>query len=235
MENKYENYYKNHNYDINNIDYDNTIKIFNKNFWIIFNKLDKKKTNILEIWCWLWTFTNYIMNEWFYNYTWIDLDNYCININKSKFKKYNFYLENASSFLINKKNQFDIIYISHVFEHFSIEEWLKLSKLINSSLKNKWIWINIMPNAQSLYYSWYMRYVDITHKIIYSPSSFNQVLLKSWFNKENIEHKNMFIWYTVFKRLLYKIWLYFHKLLLASVWSKLYQPHTDNLISIIKK
>jgi len=125
--------------------------------------------------------------------------------------------------------------MSQVFEHFTIEEWNKLINLFHWSLKSWGLWINIMPNAQSIYNVWYLRYNDITHKTLYTSNSFNQLILNNWFLKNNIIHKNAFIWYNIIKRIIFKISVFFHKVLLLSIWSSLPKIYTMNLISIIRK
>ena len=135
----------------------------------------------------------------------------------------------------DKEWEFDIIYMSHVFEHFSLEDWIKLASLIKKSLKKWWLWINKMPNAQSLYYACRWKYTDITHKIIYTPNSFNQILLRPWFKRKDIAHKNEYIWTTVIRRIIFKVWYLFHKVWMLSIWVWLKEPHTFNLITLIKK
>jgi hypothetical protein len=48
-----------------------------------------------------------------------------------------------------------------------------------------------MPNAWCIS-AWVARYNDITHKVIYTDNSFNQVLLEAGFKKENINHFNVY-------------------------------------------
>jgi len=177
----------------------------------------------------------YCKSKWFKNYIWFDLDSHIVKYTQWKFAYYIFSTENIFEYLKNNSNSIDIVFMSHVFEHFALEEWVKLSKLIYSALKKNWIWINVMPNAQSAYNSWYLRYNDITHKILYTPNSFSQVLLNSWFKKDNVIHKNAFIWYNIIKRIIYKLSIVFHKILFLSIWISFPKIHTMDLMSIIKK
>jgi predicted SAM-dependent methyltransferase len=43
--------------------------------------------------------------------------------------------------------KYDVIYLSHVFEHFSIEEGIRLARQISHHLTPQGVWINFMPNA----------------------------------------------------------------------------------------
>jgi len=233
-ENLYKDYYNTHWYSEKEVNYKESEFFFKYNYDNIFNKIDKN-IKILEIWSWQWKFAYYLKNKWFKNYIWLDLDKNIINETKEKYKNYEFYNISALEYLKNKIEEFDIIYMSHVFEHFTLEEWIELSKLINASLKKWWLWINEMPNAQSIYYASYWRYNDITHKIIYTPNSFNQVLLKSWFKRWNLIHKNEYIWTTLKNKIIHKFFIFIHKILILWMWLILKEPYTFNLVSIIKK
>jgi len=230
--NKYEDYYSNHIW-YTNIKCDWIIKKYKCNFGNIIDE-KWKNINVLEIWSWMWCFTKFIKQLWIKNYTWIDLDKDSIQFLDKQYPEFEFINISVLDFLKWKK-QYDIIFMSHVFEHFSIEEWIYLSKLINKSLKDNWIWINIMPNAWSLYYSWYMRYVDITHKTLYSYESFSQVLLKSWFKKEKIIHKNFLLSCRLYFYFIINIWIFMHKILLWLIWQSMHKFFTDSLLTIIKK
>ena len=233
-ENLYKNYYSTHWYTAQKVDYNKAIIYLKYNYDNIFNKLDRN-IKILEIGSWQWKFAYYLKEKWLKNYIWLDLDPDIIKETQGKFKDYKFYNISALEYLKDKKYEFDIIYMSHVFEHFTLEEWIKLARLIYQALKKWGLWINEMPNAQSIYYATYWRYNDITHKIIYTTNSFNQILLRAWFKRENIIHKNEYIGTTLIKRFIFKIWYILHKIWMLSLWVSLKEPHTFNLITIIKK
>ncbi len=203
-------------------------KSLDKNIWeYILN--DK---NILEIWFWKWTFANLCKSKWVINYIWLEIDEKMSQVWQCFFKDYKIIFEDVFDYLKNTTNTFDIIFMSHVFEHFTIEEWIELSKLINSHLDSNWIWINIMPNAWSISSS-FARYNDITHKQIYTSDSFNQVLLLWNFSTNRIRHLNTFINYW----LLWFIYLFIHPIriiLLKLIWwySKIY---SFEILSFIRK
>lgn len=237
MNKEYSNYYKNRWLDDEDLsNYDKFLSYFEKNFNYIFKDLNKD-INILELWSWQGKFAYYCKKKWFKNYIWFDLDENIINHTQKILPDYTFTNEDVLKHLKNNKNKYDIIFISHVFEHFTLEEWKKLSWLIHWSLKKWWKWINIMPNAWSLFFSWYWRYNDITHKILYTENSFNQILLNH-FEKDKVEHKNseFLPWKNnlknyVIKHALMPIILYIIRLLqfpIEKIW-------TFEMISKIKK
>jgi len=65
--NKYKNYYKNHEYSVNKIDYEWYIRVLEKNIGRYLSSFDKN-IKILEIWSWQWKFTYYCKSKWFKNY-----------------------------------------------------------------------------------------------------------------------------------------------------------------------
>jgi len=229
----YNDYYKNHwwykYWDYN--EFTNIHKYLKSNFWLILWNLKDK--NILDIWCWLWTFTSFCYMNGVQNYTWIDLDNYSINFSKEKYPNYNFIHWD----ILNNKdilNKYDIIFLSHVFEHIDLKDAEILSELIFRLLNKWWYWLNIMPNAWFIF-SNYFRYWDITHKILYTDNSFNQILLKSWFNIENILHRNDILWQGFIKRIaLNYIWKFFYKIFILLIYPDI-RIYTPTIISIIKK
>ena len=109
----------------------------------------------------------------------------------------------------------------------------QISQLINNSLRQWWIWINTMPNADAPYVS--QRYSDITHKKIYCSNSFTRLLIETGFQKENIIHKEQAIWKNIIVNFIFKILKIFHKLFLLS--AGIYPPKifTQNFFTIAKK
>lgn len=231
---EFKDYYQNHEYSQRKIDYKWSYIYHDRNFWNEIKKYNKKDSVILEIGSWQWTFAYYCKKQWFKKYYWFDLDSKIVNETKQEYLDYNFYDLDIFEHLKKNTEKYDIIFMSHVFEHLSLEEWKKISILIYESLKKWWVWLNSMPNAANPYSGSYRRYSDITHKIIYTDNSFNQILLSSWFIKNNIIHKNQYMWYSYIKRVIYLIWISINKFLRSSIW---YLPkiYTDSIISIIKK
>jgi predicted SAM-dependent methyltransferase len=66
------------------------------------------------------------------------------------FPKYSFSDQAAQDFFSHNNEKYDIIFMSHVFEHMDIDIGIELSKMIYSHLQEDGIWINLMPNGASL-------------------------------------------------------------------------------------
>lgn len=232
MGNKYNNYHQIiwQFYDNNSVNK----KVQNK-FKKIFDKIWLNKNSyVIEIWCWKWNFAYFCKSNWVKNYVWFDLDSSAINENKIKFKDYNFYSDDALDYLKINKNKFDFLFMSHVFEHFEIDEAINYSKHFYDVLNEWWTWVNIMPNAWTLFWSSVLRYIDITHKFIHTENSFNQILLSSWFKKEFIYHynseSNIFL-LNIIRRIIKKIIKFYTSFL----WYWLERIDTHEFISIIHK
>jgi 2-polyprenyl-3-methyl-5-hydroxy-6-metoxy-1,4-benzoquinol methylase len=148
---------------------------------------DKK---VLEIWTGLWNFANFCVHKNIKEYTGIEIDKSIAEKLWKHFNTYKIVDTDALQFFENTDEKFDIIFLSHVFEHFTIEEGISLAKQISKHLAPKGMRINIMPNAWCIS-CWVARYNDITHKVIYTSNSFNQVLLEAGFHLWEIQHFNV--------------------------------------------
>jgi len=229
----YTNYYKNHTW-YNKSKEKNDFKEINSKIWKYIKNYNKN-INILEIWSGQWKFTWYCQKLWFKNYIGFDLDENIVEKCEKKYPKYNFSTEDIYAFLEKKKKKYDLIFMSHVFEHIDDDHSWKLIKLIYWSLKKWWVWINIMPNAGSLFMSNFAMYTDITHKRIYSSNSFNQLLLNNWIIKENILHKNIYYNRRKINSSITKIISRLLKILLEISWYWTDKIHTFEILTIIKK
>lgn len=231
------NYFINHpwynslNENLNYSKYD--FKKYNKEIW---EYLNNKKLNILEIWFWHWKFTNFVNEKKIKNYTWIDIDDHFYKSVKNKYPNYKFIIKWFKEFFTKQKiNKFDIIFMSHVFEHLDETERKEIITLISDNLVKWWIWINYMPNAQSILEWSKTRYFDIDHKFWYTPNSFNQLLNKYW-NFEKITHNNAYIWAsTLFWRYIHYLFLFFTKIYFLWMLTQFPNVYTSELITIIKK
>lgn len=156
-----------------------------------FDKYINSNNKVLEIWTGLWNFASYCTYKWIKDYTWIEIDKWIAKKLWKIFDGYKIICIDALNFLEKTPEKYDIIYMNHVFEHFTIEDGIILAIHIKQHLSHDWIWINTMPNAGCIS-GCLGRYSDITHKTIYSSNSFNQVILEAWFDKDNIHHFNVF-------------------------------------------
>lgn len=174
------------------------LKELNANFWDIMNCFPRDG-KILEIWCWRADFAFYCQKQWFTSYTGYDYDNNAIDINREKFPEYRFSSDDVNIFLKANPNTLDCIFMSHVFEHLTKEQGLELATNIHNSLKTWGTWINIMPNAASLFSASLGRYCDFTHEILYTSVSFSRLLTCAGWNEDSVIHRNTRFRYMIFE------------------------------------
>lgn len=205
---KYTNYFKNHYSPLSDYQLRFASKYSTQN--ILPHLLEyKNDSTIIEIGSWQWKFAGFLATLWYKNHIWFELDNDMTENLKTLFPQYQFHSSDVLEYLEKNPNSIDVLFMSHVFEHFTRENWQKLLELIYSSLKEDGVFINVMPNASSLFMATYGRYNDVTHEVIYTENSFNHVLLNAWFNRDQVKHKNVYFvnpsWFihiigTVFQR-----------------------------------
>lgn len=232
----YSNYYKTHSNYLQDDDDTN----FKMSFKYYFNNikrhlpLDCSKLKVIEIWCWKWKFANFCKKSGVREYIWFDLDKEIILKNKKLFPKYEFSYSDIFEYLKDKNRSFDIVFMSHVFEHFEREGAQEIIKLIRNCLTERWTFINIMPNWWSLLYANWWRYNDITHTTLYTENSFTQVLMLNGFSIENIQHYNTVcpnVWIEVIRKSLKQL-IKFFVLLLGYPFQRI---HTFEIITTVKK
>ena len=230
------------NYFTNNPAYKNLWGLKESDFKYLIEKSEKeiwgflnKDLEILEIGFWAWGFTEVCRNKWIKNYTWIDIDWFFLNDLQKKYPKYKFNIISFWDFLKDKKEKYDLVYMSHVFEHLNEEERESCIKLIYQSLKKWGIWINYMPNCESIIEASKHRYFDLTHKTSYCPNSFEQLLNENIKNYK-ITHLNSHVWtWIFFKRLVYLFFLNLTKIYWKWMWRSFPKINTWEFISIIQK
>lgn len=228
------NYFKNHPW-YQSTSESNDILLCKKLDVEIWDLIDSWK-RILEIWYWRWLFAKYFDIKGVEDYTWIDIDDFYEKKMKKKFPKYDFFCVDFQSFLSNRNKKYDIVILSHVFEHLDTIERVECIQSIYNSLNNWGIWINYMPNADSILDASHNRYADITHNTIYSPQSFEQIVLTVLDKKFSIEHRNNFIGFSSsVNRIIHKFFLFFTKLYYSSMWFLFPRIYTSEMISILKK
>ena len=194
-----------------------------------------KDARVLEIWSWMWKFTYFCDKIWVKDYTGIDIDDYFFDENKKDFSNYNFIKIWFQEYLSKHKNEFDIIFVSHVFEHLDEKERIEMIENIYNWLKKRWIWINYMPNADSTLRVWNLRWTDITHKTIYNDNSFSQVVYDSKCDFE-IGNFNTYVGSkNIFRRVIHLIFLFFTKIYYLWMWQCFPQIYTFEIISILTK
>lgn len=230
-----ENYFQNHIWYTKRSIHDeqNIHKQFNLE---IFEQLPKNKNSIiLDIGYGQWYFATYINKLWYTDYTGVDIDNRYQEDLQELLPNYTFEHKNIFDFF--KKNtdlQYDVIFSSNIFEHLWEQDRIVWIKNIHKHLRNWWIWINYMPNADSILWSTSARYTDITHYTIYNIISFSQ-LLNQYSKFSSIQHINQYIWTSTIKRFIHKIIRSLYKIIYASLWFTFPTIYTGQIITLCKK
>lgn len=169
------------------------------------------------------------------NYTWIDIDDFFFEENKKDFPNYIFIKSWFQEYFKHHQNEFDVIFVSHVFEHLDEHERNEMIFWIYQWLKMGGIWINYMPNADSILKVWHLRYNDITHRTIYNENSFSQVInsITDWFN---IENYNTYIWVKSWlRRIIHLTSRFLTKYYYLSMGYTFPKIYTFEIISILTK
>lgn len=191
--------------------------------------------SILEIGSGPGYFAKFCSQIWITQFTWLDLDPDVVADTWKMFPAYTFLCQNSSNFLKSHSwDRFDIVFLSHVFEHLESIEASDTITGINLHLSNEGAWVNIMPNAASLN-SGFLRYHDYTHKILYTDNSMNQLIKNSLWDKFISVHSNIEPTYIkTYHRYLFPIILQFRKLFLLMMgWY--YPIYTNEMLSVIRK
>ena len=150
----YKNYFATHysNWVDIEIYYSDTYRYTKKSIGDLFN-IYPKDVQILDLWCWFWWFANFCKKEWFWNYTWVDLSTDELEICKNNFKEYTFTQDDIINFLEHTTKKFEIIYLSMVFEHLTLEQCQKLINAVYKVLQKgggSLLIINLMQTHTSI-------------------------------------------------------------------------------------
>lgn len=232
-------YFKNRrDYELNYIAHKEKIyKLYVKKYKKDLGSFVKKieRGSILEIWFWDGKFANFCNKLHNLSYIWIDVDDFFAGDLRKHYPYYKFLKSWISEFADSHKNEFDVVFVSHVFEHLDDNERIDCINWIYWILKKWGYWINYMPNADSDLMLWYWRWGDITHYTIYNSLSFSQ-LLRKYSKFTSIEHSNTYVWYQLFFfRWIHKIFLWCTKVYYLWMWVRYPEIYTWELLSFIKK
>lgn len=205
----------------------------------IWNEINWFNDNIkiLEIGYGGGSFASFCDKKWFKNYVWVDLDDCFAGQLKEKFPNYEFLQWDINAFLDNGY-KYDIIFMSHVFEHLDRNQADMAIKNIYKSLNKWWMWINYMPNADS-FKATTARYNDITHKTIYNANSFEQIVLMDEVKYSELKNKNTIAAVSLPFRWIFKvinpIFVFFTKIYFLWMWYTFPKIYSSELLTIMKK
>lgn len=132
-----------------------------------------KNIKILDIGCGLGHNLFVFKELGFKNVVGVDISPECIDFCKKK--KFNVIQKDVFDFLKENKTKFNLITAFDIVEHFSVEEASKLVRLVFQNLEDEGIFIVNVQNANNPF-TLRERYIDITHKTIYTPESLSELL-----------------------------------------------------------
>lgn len=195
-----------------------TAKVFDL-LWIDLNynfliKNLNKNAKILEVWPWTWFFIDWLLSYWFSNITFVDLDEKNVEQLNKKYSNYShvkWYYWDGIEFLNSQKEKYDLIVSRQVIEHLEFQAILNYYMWASLSLNKKWYLITETINSQNIYYGYYLRYCDFSHKNSFSEKSFKEYSSKYFSQKSNTfrEFKNLSLFqiirYILLKKRLYKL------------------------------
>ncbi len=167
---------------INSIEY----KYLLKNYNFLLNT--DKNIKILEVWPWVWYFTQFLINNGYKNIDLVELSKDFFYEQKKSFNSYeNIKCYNLSiiDFLKENNKKYDIIISRQVVEHLNEKELLEYFKLTSLKLKKWWKIISETINSQNFIYSNFLRYIDITHKLSFSSNMIKQIYNLNYNEKDN--------------------------------------------------
>ena len=191
-----------------------------------------KGARILELGFGVGGFTQLCKEMGFTDYTGVDLSLQEVHLCREDFPDYKFVNDEVINYLQNNAGAYDVILMSQVFEHLTLQEGEELLKLIPRHLTPEGMFINSMPNANGYYNSPSNRYNDITHKIIYNAQSFSQLLRVLGFT--NFLHKNSYQGRNKLENFIHRIYLKFFQVHLTLLGYHVWKIYSHSLITIIK-
>ncbi len=213
---------------------DDIIKKLSKDYYYMnknYSKFLQHKKRILEIGPGYGRFAYLCKQNKLNKYVGVDISKEEIKLLKKLFSNYTFILKDIFIFLKDSKEKYDLIFMSHVLEHFTIKEQIKLLKLIKKNLIHSGLFINCMPNASAYFGAISSRYIDITHKVLHNEKSFTQLLKLCGFN--DINHYNMFIGRNIFASMLHKLFINIFNIIVKILGYDIQKIYTASIISVV--
>lgn len=135
------------------------------------------------------------------------------------------YIENTLNYLKLHLNEFDMIIMHDVIEHFKKDEIVSILVALKNALKQGGKIVIQTPNMAS-FFGLYSRYIDLTHEIGFTDMSLEQILNCTGF--KNVQVRGTKIRFGLkpkrfLRWILYKIWLWI-LILIASIEAGVNRP-----------
>jgi len=138
-----------------------------------------KEIKILELGCGAGYLLDYLKLNGFTNLCGIDIS--AEQLELAREKKLNVFEYDVTEFLQQNNKQWDVIFAFDFIEHFTKDELLKMTSLINKSLAEDGILFIRTPNGEGLFPNGII-YGDLTHQTIFNSNSLAQLLSVSGFS-----------------------------------------------------
>jgi len=126
---------------------------------------------------------------------------------------------NLDGFIKLNQNQFDLVIISHVLEHFPKNEIIPTLKKIKSIMKKRGVVLVMAPNAQSNT-NCYWAYEDFTHTTLFTSGSLYYVLKMAGFSSIEFIDIDCIEGLSFFKKVIKKSFLRLYKIN-RSFWNRI--------------
>ena len=158
----------------------------------IYGKILKNKRNaaILDVGCGTGVFLKYLDQYGFTNAYGIDISREMIEYCQKSLPGKCEYIESLESFLGQRKNCFDFIFLNDVIEHFPREKVIVHLKTMRDSLKSGGNIVIKTGNSATLA-GFYLRFKDFTHFLGFTEYSLRQVLLVSGFKDIELREQKL--------------------------------------------
>ena len=112
------------------------------------------KWTALDMWCWIWNYSNYLNNNWFKT-TALDLSKNAIALAKNKFWKNNWITFIRTDILEYKtQNKFDLLCDISLFHHIKPKDRSSYLQKLSNLLKPSWTIILSCFNSEDKRFSW---------------------------------------------------------------------------------
>ena len=218
-----------------NYDYELSRETFKKKTLLTIPELKDLPTNtkVLELGCGMGGFAHICKLLGITDYSGVDLSGEEIQLCKKDFLKYKFYKWDIIEFLKVNKLKYDVIFMSQVFEHLTLEEAETILPLIYDHLSKDGVFINSMPNANSYYNAGQCMFNDITHQRIYNQISFSQLLKLQGFN--NFAHRPDYCGRNAFEHFVHKTYLKLFELHLKLLGFARWRVYTHCIITLLRR
>ena len=180
-------------HDLNKIDQE--YKEFNVFFKYNYLKHlpENKDKKIIDVACGLGHTLNSLKENKYTDIEGIDISVECVNFCQKK--GFSVKEVDASNFFQDKEGVYDFIIMNDIIEHIEKDKIISLLSNIRKSLKDGGKLIIKTPNAANGILGLEGRYMDFTHKIIFSAASIKQVLKIAGYKDFQVYPSNLYVFY----------------------------------------